>query len=103
MGKTAVAGCFGSPLLSDLLGVGISFSSYTLSKGSLHARMTTQTKVAAGFALMSVLLHRRCIPSAQLSVPEVFCLHPLLPVRYIHACICGDRSIERANDCTMAS
>lgn len=53
--RTAVAGCFGSPLLSDLLGLGISLSSYTLSKGALHTEMTPQTRVAAGFALLSVL------------------------------------------------
>jgi len=53
--RTAVAGCFGSPLLSDLLGLGVSLSSYTLSRGSLHTKMTPQTKVAAGFALLSVV------------------------------------------------
>ncbi|CAK0856210.1 unnamed protein product [Prorocentrum cordatum] len=53
--RTAVAGCFGSPLLSDLLGLGVSLSSYTLSTGPLRTKMTQQTKIAAGFALLSVL------------------------------------------------
>merc|ERR1719326_710900 len=52
--RMAVAGVFGSPLLSDLLGLGVSFTSYNLSNGPLHATLSMQNKVAAVFLLTSM-------------------------------------------------
>jgi sodium/potassium/calcium exchanger 6 len=53
--KMAVAGVFGSPLLSDLLGLGVSFTSYNLARGPLHATLSLQNKVAAAFIVVSML------------------------------------------------
>ncbi|CAE8628278.1 unnamed protein product [Polarella glacialis] len=52
--KMAVAGCFGSPLLSDLLGLGVALTSYTTTNGSLKAHLSTQNKIAAGFLALSL-------------------------------------------------
>jgi len=54
--RMAVAGVFGSPLLSDLLGLGVSFTSYNLASGPLHATLSMQNKVAAGFLLTSMAI-----------------------------------------------
>eukprot|EP00927_Polykrikos_kofoidii_P017544 TRINITY_DN18010_c0_g1_i4.p1 TRINITY_DN18010_c0_g1~~TRINITY_DN18010_c0_g1_i4.p1 ORF type:complete len:561 (+),score=76.09 TRINITY_DN18010_c0_g1_i4:69-1751(+) len=54
--QTAIAGCFGSPLLSDVLGLGVALTSYTLSAGPLRVRLTNQNKVAAFFLAVSIIL-----------------------------------------------
>lgn len=54
--RMAVAGVFGSPLLSDLLGLGVSFTSYNLSNGPLYAKLSMQNKVAAAFLLVSIAI-----------------------------------------------
>ena len=53
--KMAVAGCFGSPLLSDLIGLGLALSSYTSANGKLHAALSWQNKAAVLFLLMSLI------------------------------------------------
>lgn len=53
--KMAVSGCFGSPLLSDLLGLGVALTSYTLSVGPLQASLSTQNKIAAAFTAFAIL------------------------------------------------
>eukprot|EP00933_Yihiella_yeosuensis_P036869 TRINITY_DN30681_c0_g1_i1.p1 TRINITY_DN30681_c0_g1~~TRINITY_DN30681_c0_g1_i1.p1 ORF type:complete len:567 (+),score=49.72 TRINITY_DN30681_c0_g1_i1:108-1808(+) len=53
--KMAVAGVFGSPLLSDLLGLGISFISYTSQHGDFKVSLTQQNRVAAAALLVSLL------------------------------------------------
>lgn len=53
--RTAVAGCFGSPLLSDLLGLGVALTSYNVQRGSLHAQLSVQNKVAAAFLVASLV------------------------------------------------
>merc|ERR1719401_3235248 len=40
--KTAVAGCFGSPLLSDLLGLGVALTSYIAWNGPIQVRLSMQ-------------------------------------------------------------
>lgn len=56
--KMAVAGVFGSPILSDLLGLGLSLTSYTWSHGALPAKLTKQNRIAAvtlGISLLSTV------------------------------------------------
>lgn len=53
--RTAVAGCFGSPLLSDLLGLGVSLTSYTARNGDLHVKLGSQNLIAAAFLGCSLL------------------------------------------------
>jgi sodium/potassium/calcium exchanger 6 len=54
--RTAVAGCFGSPLLSDLLGLGVALTSYTASKGPLQVHLGTKNKCAVLFLCLSMVL-----------------------------------------------
>ncbi|CAE8667490.1 unnamed protein product [Polarella glacialis] len=52
--KMAVAGCFGSPLLSALLGLGIALTSYTTANGPVEGHLSTHNKIAAGFLALSL-------------------------------------------------
>jgi len=53
--KMAVSGCFGSPLLSDLLGLGVALTSYTLTEGPLYASLSRKNKIAAAFTAFAIL------------------------------------------------
>eukprot|EP00929_Paragymnodinium_shiwhaense_P102659 TRINITY_DN65873_c0_g1_i1.p1 TRINITY_DN65873_c0_g1~~TRINITY_DN65873_c0_g1_i1.p1 ORF type:complete len:694 (-),score=139.17 TRINITY_DN65873_c0_g1_i1:58-1869(-) len=70
--RTAVAGCFGSPLLSDLLGLGIALTSYTLSNGPLHVELSLQNKVAAGALTISVCMTTCAFAFNNFSCPRKF-------------------------------
>jgi len=54
--KMAIAGCFGSPLLSNLLGLGTAFSLYTTQKGPIHATLNLQSKVAVVLLLLNLAM-----------------------------------------------
>merc|ERR1711862_236767 len=46
LARTAVAGCFGSPLLSDVLGLGVAFVSFNMAHGPLYVTLSPKNKVA---------------------------------------------------------
>eukprot|EP00448_Togula_jolla_P010846 CAMPEP_0170608096 /NCGR_PEP_ID=MMETSP0224-20130122/21403_1 /TAXON_ID=285029 /ORGANISM="Togula jolla, Strain CCCM 725" /LENGTH=583 /DNA_ID=CAMNT_0010933301 /DNA_START=37 /DNA_END=1788 /DNA_ORIENTATION=+ len=52
--RMAVAGCFGSPMLSVMLGLGVALTSHSLYHGALHVELSLQNKVAAAFLLLSL-------------------------------------------------
>lgn len=70
--RMAIAGIWGSPLLSDLLGLGVSFTSYNLEKGPLHATLSIQNKVAAVFLLTSMVMSMITFARYNFSCPRCY-------------------------------
>eukprot|EP00913_Durusdinium_trenchii_P022117 g20783.t1 len=54
--KMAVAGIYGSPLLSDLLGLGIALTSHTWQHGDLRSQLSKQNRIAAVSLLLAVVM-----------------------------------------------
>ena len=57
--RTAVASCFGSPLLNDIIGLGVSLSIHTSLYGAIPSPISKQCRVAYLFlypALLSSLI-----------------------------------------------
>ena len=61
--KMAVASCFGSPLLNDILGVGIACTVYCAKHGALKSPLNAQDRVAYIFLVTSLLSSAACFPS----------------------------------------
>jgi len=70
--RTAIAGVFASPLLSDVLGLGVSLTSYAASKGSLHAVLSVQNKLAAAFLTLSLVSSMIVFSLYKFSCPRRF-------------------------------
>ena len=62
--KMAVASCFGSPLLNDILGVGVATTIYTASHGPLDSPLNAQDRVAYFFLLTSLCASACLFPLA---------------------------------------
>jgi len=53
--KMAVAGIYGSPLLSDLLGLGIALTAHCWQHGTLESHLSKQNRIAAVSLLLAIL------------------------------------------------
>ncbi|CAE7207704.1 CCX3 [Symbiodinium natans] len=54
--KMAVAGVYGSPILSDLLGLGVALTSHVWQHGALKSELSKQNRIAAGSLVVGVVL-----------------------------------------------
>ncbi|KAH8062026.1 calcium:sodium antiporter [Aureococcus anophagefferens] len=61
--KMAVASCFGSPLLNDILGVGVATTAYAAKHGALASPLNAQDRVAYAFLLASLLSSLAAFPA----------------------------------------
>lgn len=61
--KMAVASCFGSPLLNDVLGVGVACTVYCAKHGALKSPLNAQDRVAYVFLLTSLLSSAAAFPA----------------------------------------
>lgn len=52
--RMAVASCFGSPLLNDILGVGVAATTYCVKHGGLRSPLNAQDRVAYVFLAASL-------------------------------------------------
>ena len=61
--QMAVASCFGSPLLNDILGVGVATTAYAAKHGALASPLNAQDRVAYAFLLASLLSSLAAFPA----------------------------------------
>ncbi|CAE7938386.1 Slc8b1 [Symbiodinium sp. KB8] len=54
--KMAIAGVYGSPILSDLLGLGVALTSHVSQHGALESQLSKQNRIAAGSLVLGLLL-----------------------------------------------
>eukprot|EP00164_Ancoracysta_twista_P007801 GFYU01011147.1.p1 GENE.GFYU01011147.1~~GFYU01011147.1.p1 ORF type:complete len:592 (+),score=30.65 GFYU01011147.1:38-1813(+) len=60
--RMAVASCFGSPLLNDIVGLGLSLTVTTASSGAVETELNSQVKIAYMFLGLSLLSSTIFIP-----------------------------------------
>lgn len=70
--KMAVAGIFGSPLLSDLLGLGIALTSHCWQQGQMRSQLSKQNRIAAVSLLLAIVGTMAMFISCGFSCPRRF-------------------------------